>query len=494
VERQIRRLGIGLLALFLALFVQINYLQVFAAGRIEDNPANAYRRLKAEYSVDRGSILASDGRTVLASSRRSSGALRYQRHYPQGERYADVTGFYSSVYSRTKLEAAYDDYLSGDAPELLPQTLTDLVLGRDKRGATVVTTIDPKLQAAAEQALGSEPGAVVAMDPTTGAVLAMVTNPTYDPNALASQDPKAVRRAWDQLNGDPDTPLLSRASDELFPPGSTFKLVTAAAALENGFGPDSSWENPPVLDLPQTTETLSNFGGEHCLGGAAQISLAQALEVSCNVVFGEIGLKLGPQALADEARKFGFVPQAGDDSVPFDLGWAPGVFPDASTFSSDDPRLALSAIGQQDVQANPLQMALVASAIANHGTLMRPRLVSEIRDPSGRVVKTFGPEEYSQPLSSANAQALTQMMELVVSNGTGTAAQIPGITVAGKTGTAQHGEGAAPHAWFTCFAPAQAPKVAVAVIVLDGGSLGSDATGGQVAAPIAKAVLEAALG
>jgi len=494
VERQIRRLGVGLLALFLALFVQINYLQVFAADRIENDPANAFRQLKAEYSVDRGSILASDGRTVLASSRKSSGTLKYQRRYPQGERYADVTGFYSFVYSRTKLEAAYNDWLSGDAPELLPQTLTDLVLGRDKRGATIVTTIDPQLQAVAEQQLGTQPGAVVAMEPSTGDVLAMVTNPSYDPNALASQDGKDVRRAWDQLNADQDKPLLSRASDELFPPGSTFKLVTAAAALEDGFGPNSSWDNPPVLDLPQTTATLSNFGGEHCLGGAARISLEQALEVSCNVVFGEVGLKLGPQALADEARKFGFVPQAGDDSVPFDIGWSPGVFPDATAFSSEDPRLALSAIGQQDVQANPLQMALVASAIANHGTLMRPRLVSEIRDPSGRVLETFDPERYSQPLSPANAQALTQMMELVVSSGTGTAAQIPGITVAGKTGTAEHGEGEPPHAWFTCFAPAQDPQIAVAVIVLNGGNLGSEATGGQVAAPIAKAVLEAALG
>jgi penicillin-binding protein A len=493
-ERQIRRLGIGLLALFLALFVQINYLQVFAADRIENNPANAFRELKAEYSVDRGSILAADGQTVLASSRKSSGTLKYQRRYPQGERYADVTGFYSFVFSRTKLESAYNEFLSGDAAELLPQTLTDLVLGRDKRGATIVTTIDPSLQAAAENALGSQPGAVVALDPSTGDVLAMVTNPTYDPNTLSAQDGKEVRRAWDELNADPDKPLLSRASDELFPPGSTFKLVTAAAALENGFGPDSTWDNPPVLDLPQTSSTLSNFGGEHCLGGAARITLAQALEVSCNVVFGEVGLELGSEALADEARKFGFTAAAGDDSVPFDIGWVPGVFPDPTTFSDPDPRLALSAIGQQDVQANPLQMALVAAAIANHGTLMRPRLVSEIRDPSGRVIQTFDPETYSQPLSATNAQALTQMMELVVSNGTGTAAQIPGVTVAGKTGTAEHGDGEDPHAWFTCFAPAENPQVAVAVIVLDGGSLGSEATGGQVAAPIAKAVLEAALG
>jgi penicillin-binding protein A len=302
-----------------------------------------------------------------------------------------------------------------------------------------------------------------------------------------------VRQAWDRLNADHDKPLLSRASDELFPPGSTFKLVTASAALENGYGPDSTWPNPPVLDLPQTSETLSNFGGEHCLGGAPQITLAQALTISCNVVFGEIGLELGAEALAEEARKYGFTATPGEDLVPFDIPWVSGVFPDASTFDEPDPRLALSAIGQQDVAANPMQMALVSAAIANGGTMMRPRLVSEIRDPSGQVIKTFDPEPFSQPLSPANAQALTQMMVSVVESGTGTAAQIPGVTVAGKTGTAQHGEGENPHAWFTCFAPAEDPQVAVAVIVLDGGSLGSEATGGQVAAPIAKAVLEAAL-
>jgi penicillin-binding protein A len=492
-ERQIRRLGIGLLVLFVLLLVQINYLQVFAAGRIEDNPANAYRQLKAEYSVDRGSILAADGRTVLASSRKSSGTLKYQRRYPQGARYGHITGYYSFIYGRSELEQSYNDYLSGDAAELLPQTLTDLILGRDKRGATIVTTIEPDLQVAAEQALGSQPGAVVAIEPKTGNVLAMVANPSYDPNELAAQDPREVRQAWDRLNADHDKPLLSRASDELFPPGSTFKLVTASAALENGYGPDSTWPNPPVLDLPQTGETLSNFGGEHCLGGAPQITLAQALTISCNVVFGEIGLELGAEALAEEARKYGFTATPGEDLVPFDIPWVSGVFPDASTFDEPDPRLALSAIGQQDVAANPMQMALVSAAIANGGTMMRPRLVSEIRDPSGQVIKTFDPEPFSQPLSPANAQALTQMMVSVVESGTGTAAQIPGVTVAGKTGTAQHGEGENPHAWFTCFAPAEDPQVAVAVIVLDGGSLGSEATGGQVAAPIAKAVLEAAL-
>ncbi len=494
-ERQIRRLGVALLVLFVAALAQVNYIQVFAADRIANDPANAKRQLIAEYQVDRGSILARDGTTVLASSRKSSGDLRFQRRYPFGPRYAHLTGFYSFVFGRSELEQSFNDYLTGDAAELLPQTLSDLILGRPKQGATIVTTLDPEIQGAAEAAAAAESGdvAVVAIEPSTGDVLALVAEPTYDPNPLASQDPEVVRDTWDELNADPDKPLLSRASDELFPPGSTFKLITASAALENGFGPDSLWPNPLELDLPLTDATLQNFGGGTCLGGSAQISLADALRISCNVTFGEIGLELGAEKLAEQARRFGFTAEAGEDLVPFDIPWVSGVFPDPSYFEQRTPAIALSAIGQDNVAANPLQMALVAAAIANGGVEMEPRLVTEVRDPSGRVIVTFDPEEFSRPLSPENAALMTEMMVAVVQSGTGTAAQIAGITVAGKTGTAQHGEGADPHAWFVSFAPAETPEVAVAVIVLDGGSLGGDATGGQVAAPIARAVLEAAL-
>ena len=494
-ERQIRRLGVALMVLFVIAFAQVNYLQVFAADRIADDPANAKRQLIAEYKVDRGSILAADGTTVLASSRRSPGDLRFQRRYPHGELYAHETGFYSFVFGRTELEQAFNDFLAGDAPELLQQTLTDLILGRPKQGATIVTTLVPEIQEAAAAAAAAEEGdvAIAAIDPATGDVLAMVSEPTYDPNLLASQDPKIVRDAWDALNEDPDKPLLSRASDELFPPGSTFKLVTASAALENGFGPDSLWPNPTELDLPLTDATIENFGGSTCSGGS-QITLADALRQSCNVVFGEVGLELGEEALAEQARDYGFTAEPGEDLVPFDIPWTSGVFPAPETFAEREPAVAISAIGQQDVAANPLQMALVAAAIGNGGVEMQPRLVTEARDPTGQVIAEFAPQEFSQPLSAANAAALTQMMVGVVESGTGTAAQIPGVTVAGKTGTAQHGEGANPHAWFVSFAPAEAPEVAVAVIVLDGGSLSSEATGGQLAAPIARAVLEAALG
>jgi peptidoglycan glycosyltransferase len=424
---------------------------------------------------------------VLAKSVATDDQLKYLRVYPHGSLYGQITGYYSFTYGRSALEASQNDWLSGTASQLTAQTFVDELLGRPKRGATVVTTIDAKLQQTAQRALGDLPGAVVAMNPRTGEVLAMVSNPSYNPQPLASHTRAVQIRAWHRLLRAPGKPLISRAAQDLSPPGSTFKLVTASAALENGMTPETRFPNPPVLDLPQTNNVLQNFGGEHCLGGAATITLEQALTVSCNVVFGEIGLRLGAGKLVEQAEKFGF-----NGDIPFEIPFVEGHIPEASAFTDNLPLVAFSAIGQASVGANPLQMALVASAIANHGVEMVPHLVREIRDQSGRVVERVAPEEYGQPISPQTAAEMTQMMVSVVQSGTGTAAQIPGVEVAGKTGTAQH-PGANPDAWFVCFAPAARPKLAVAVLVLDGGSLGSEATGGAIAAPIAKAVLEAGL-
>ncbi|HEX8100733.1 MAG TPA: penicillin-binding protein 2 [Actinomycetota bacterium] len=482
-NRQIRWLAMAFVILFVVLFAQVNYIQVFGAKGLANNPANR-RLLLQEYNVDRGELLARDGKTALAESEPTKGKLKYRRVYPEGPLYGQITGYYSVLYGRSGLESSQNDYLSGRAAELLPQNLVDEILGRDKRGATVVTTIDAELQKLAQEKLGSLQGAVVALDPKTGDVLAMAANPSYDPSLLASHSLKTEQRAWKSLNADPTKPLLSRAGQELFPPGSTFKLVTAAAALENGMRPDTLFPNPPELDLPQTTHNLHNFGNEHCLGGASQITLAEALQVSCNVVWAEVGLKLGAEKLVGQARRFGF-----DQNVPFDIPWAEGQIPPARQFKDALPTLATSAIGQQSVAANPLQMALVASAIANGGIEMRPRLVQEIRDPSGKILKTLTPQEFGNPISARTAAELTGMMINVVKSGTGTAAQIPGVEVAGKTGTAQTPNGD-PHAWFVSFAPATSPQIVVAVVVLNGGSLGSDATGGVLAAPIAKALIE----
>jgi penicillin-binding protein A len=490
-ERQIRRLALALAILFAVLFAQLNWIQVFAASSIFNNPANEKRRIIQAFQVRRGEILARDGHTILAKSIPTGGQLKFLRRYPQGELYAHVTGF-ASLFQTTRLESTYNDFLSARATELLPSTIEDEILDRPKRGGTLVTTIDPKLQQVALQALSQAQrngGAVAAMDPRTGEVLALVSIPSYDPNPLVVHNGDQARAALDRLNPNSATsPLLSDATDQLFPPGSTFKLIDTAAALENGLTPKTTFPNPAQLDLPQTTHKLSNFGGEHCAGGASTITLEEAIVESCNVTFAELGLKLGTAALLDQAAKFGF-----DGDVGLDIPFAAGRFPSPSEVPDNTPGLAFSAIGQQDVAANPLQMCLVASAIANGGVEMQPHLAKEILDPQGVTVKTFGPNVFDRAVSASTAATETRLMEEVVERGTGTAAQIPGVAVAGKTGTAQTPSGE-PHAWFVAFAPAQHPRIAVAVVVLNGGSLGSEATGGEVAAPVARAVMEAALG
>jgi peptidoglycan glycosyltransferase len=488
-DKQIRRLGYALVALFLLLFVQVNYLQVYAADRIANNPANTTRLLIQAADVDRGDILARDGSTILAQSVPTKGEFKYLRKYPEGPLYADVTGAYPLVGAPTNLEASYNDFLSGRATDLLPSTVIDQILGRPRKGASLVTTIDPDLQEVAARELANAGlGAVVAMNPSTGEILAMASNPTYDPNELASHDIKSATAAYNRLTKDPKHPLLSNANDQLYPPGSTFKLVTASAALEDGVDPNATiWNNPgSSLPLPQTTHTLSNFGSEVCPGGS-QVSLSDALTYSCNTIFGEVGLKLGPKKLAAQAKAYGF-----DSQVPFNIGFAEGQYPDPNTL--DPPLTAFSAIGQGSVLANPLQMALVGSAIANGGVEMRPQLVSEVRDSRGTLVRSFHPEAYGKPISSQTAGDLTAMMENVVNQGTAQGLGIAGVNMAAKTGTAQHGTGnEPPHAWFVAFGPNPNPQIVVAVLVLDGGNLGSDATGAAVAGPVATAVIQAAL-
>jgi peptidoglycan glycosyltransferase len=507
VDRRIRRLGIGLVTLFALLFAQLAYVQVFAADDIKGDPANARRQIIAEYKVERGLILSAD-KTVLARSvpnpdKRSE--LKFLRVYPQGELFGQLTGYYSRIYGRSELEQSMNPYLSGDAPELAVSTFTDLVLGNPKKGGTVGTTLDADLQQAAAGALGNLPGAVVAVDPRNGDVLAMVANPSYDPNTLSVGTDDEIETAWRALQADPDKPLISRANDELYLPGSTGKLITASAALENGFGPESQWKNPHFLDLPLTSNTLANFGDSLCNGGSKTVTMAEAFRESCNVTFAEIGLELGANAMSEQARAFGFCPTDPPEAVdcieptiPFVLPFEEGHFPIPAYFEDNEPLLAFSSIGLDNVLTNPMHMALIAGAIGNRGIMMEPRLVTEIRDPQGRVVRTFGEQEYSRPLSTNSATELRKMMLGVTGPGGTASSAFSGssIAVAGKTGTATNGEGRPPNAWFVCFAPADAdgdPRIAVAVIVLDGGNLGDEATGGAIAAPIAREVIDAYL-
>jgi peptidoglycan glycosyltransferase len=471
----------GLLIAFLLVFAQLNYVQIFAAQSIAGNDANI-RSLLAEYAIKRGEIQTVDFEQ-LATSRATGGKLKYRRTYPGGELYGHITGWYSLVYGTDRIERTYNEQLLGKSGVISMQDIEDSFLGSGQRGDEVRLTVHSRLQQIAASSLGDQLGSVVALDPQTGAVRALYSNPSFDPGPLASHDPRSIREYWNSLEpSSPTSPLINKATSRSFPPGSTFKVVTAAAALESGrYTPQSRFPDPVAIDLPQTDQTLTNFTNAACTG-TGSIDLFTALEDSCDTTFGLIGLDIHDQVLAT-AEGFGF-----NRSTPFDLAGEASAFPRVP--DEREPFRAYAGIGQGDVAATPLQMALVAAAIANGGDVPRPRLVQEIRDPSGSVVEKPSPETLGEAVSADTAAEITRMMTAVVESGTGTAAQIPGVSVAGKTGTAQSQEGAAPHAWFICFAPSSNPRIAVAVLVENGGSLGSEATGGAVAAPIAKAIIE----
>jgi peptidoglycan glycosyltransferase len=375
--------------------------------------------------------------------------------------------------------------LSGTDNRLFVSRLSDLVTGRKPQGGAVYLTLNPAAQDAATKGLHGKRGAVVALDPSTGKILALASSPSYDPDLLTGRNATTIQQHWKQLTTDPAQPLLDRAIGQTYPPGSLFKVVTSAAALTNGDTPDTVIPAPDSLPLPQSSHRLTNFGGESC-SSTGKMTLADALRVSCNTAFGALGMNLGWRKLNATADAFGL--DHSDVHVPMRV--ATSVFPD----DLDGAQTALSAIGQYNVRITPLQAGMIAAAVANGGTLMKPYLVDKTVAPNLTVLDQSKPQVLSHPMSADVAHELTTMMLGVVEHGTGTAAQIPGIPVAGKTGTAQHGEGQPPHAWFIAFAPANAPRVAVAVLVENGGSAGTEATGGRVAAPIARDVIQAVLG
>ena len=476
----IRRVAAVVVLLFASLLISTTWIQVVDASSLAKEPTNT-RTLYKEFGRDRGALLV--GGAAVAESKPSNDAYKYIRTYPGGATYAPLTGYYSVVYGSGGLESTENDFLAGTSDRLFYRNISDLLTGEQPQGAQVRLTINAKAQQAAYKGLGNQRGAVVALDPKTGDVLAMVSRPSYDPDQLASHDRTDVVKAWKKLNADDDKPLENRATSHLYPPGSTFKLITSAAALSNGYTPDSVVDGPATLDLPQTTANLDNDDDQPC-GPGGKTTLTHALEISCNTAYAGLGMKLGEQTMLEQAQKFGF---GQDLTIPLKV--ATSKFPT----ETNQPQLAQSSIGQFDVQATPLQIAMVAAGIANDGVVMRPNIIRRVQTAQLKTIEDRKPEELSEAVTPQVAEELTQMMEAVVQSGTGTRAQIPGVTVAGKTGTAQHGEGAAPHAWFTAFAPAEDPQVAVAVVVEDGGKLGNEAFGGTVAAPIAKAVMEAVI-
>ena len=479
----IRRLSLIVALLFSALLISTTWIQFVTAKDLDSRPGNR-RTLLDSYSRERGAILV--GGSAIAKSDPTKDELKYVRSYPVAKLYSQVTGYYSFIYGAGGgLEGAEDTLLSGQSDQLFYRRVVDMVTGKVPSGASLELTINPKAQQAADRALGNQSGAVVALDPSTGAILAMVSHPQYDPTTLSSHNLDAVEAAWKALNADPGRPAVNRAiAGDLYPPGSTFKLITAAAALSSGkFTEQSQIPGPATLDLPQSTVNLPTDDHQPC-GPGNRTTVTHALEISCNTAFGWLGLELGGDKLRAQAAKFGF-----GDALRVPMRVTPSTVP----AQLNAPQTAQAAIGQYDVRVTPLQMAMVSAAIANKGIVMLPYLVKDSRNSNLDIIDQTQPEQLSQAVTANVAAALTRMMITVVQSGTGTPAQIPGIEVAGKTGTAQHTKGGAPHAWFTAFAPAIDPKIAVAVVVEDGGNAGSEAFGGKVAAPIARQVIEAVL-
>jgi penicillin-binding protein A len=475
-NKPIRRVAFIALLMFGLLLANGTYMMIFQQQSLAAQPQN--RRVRdAEFAQNRGAILAA-GKTEIAKTVPSKDRFKYQRVYPEDELYAVITGFYSYDRGSTGLERTYNAPLSGTDDALFVRRLVDMATNKTPEGASVQTTIVPKIQKAAADALGNQKGAVVALDPKTGAVLAMVTSPTFDPNDIAGHDIEAAGKAYDRLAS--NSQLSNRAAREIYPPGSTFKLVTAAAALADGKTPDSMVDSPDPLKLPGTRVYLSN--STNC--GGTKITMTQALKVSCNTAFANLGMDVGEDKLREQAQLFGFDRRHLDD-----LGGVASQFPD----KLNEAQLALSSIGQYDVAASPLQMAMVAAAIANDGVLMDPYVVSTVRSQDLKPIETHKASELSTAMTPKNAKELQQMMSEVVSEGTGRNAQIPGVEVAGKTGTAQSDPKRKPFAWFTSFAPVHDPAIAVAVIVEDANIPRSDIAGGRLAAPIAREVMEAAL-
>jgi peptidoglycan glycosyltransferase len=481
VNAPIRRLALVVFLMFAALLVSTTYLQFVQADELRERSDNR-RTLLDIYSRDRGAILV-DG-AAIAQTDPTNDSLQRIRTYPQGALYSHVTGYFSFTYGAGGgLEGARNSVLSGTDDLLFYRRVVDMVTGTEPQGASLELTIDPVVQRAADEALGDRRGAVVALDPRTGAILAMASRPTYDPNLLASHRLASVEEAWADLNADPARPMLNRSiAGDLYPPGSTFKLVVAATALESGtFSPDSTLQAPLRYTLPGTSTELPNFGGAAC-GEDDEATLFDSVRISCNTAFAWLAGELGTEAINEQAEAFGF-----GQNLQVPMSVTPSRYP----VDADDPQLALTGIGQYDVQVTPLQVAMVSAAIANDGVVMQPHLVGTVRDSDLDVIEETDPQQLSAAISPQTSQELTEMMVAAVEEGSGGAAALPEVTVAGKTGTAEFGDSGAAHAWFTGFAPAENPTIAVAVVVESATDDWTGETGGVVAAPIARAVLQA---
>jgi peptidoglycan glycosyltransferase len=487
VNRALRRISIASLLMFVVLMVNVNYLQAFQADSLTSKPSNV-RAFEQQFQQQRGQIVAADG-TVLAKSVATKNPIyKFQRVYPHGPLYAPVTG-YDSIFGATGLELAENKLLSGNDPKLLVRNFVNMITGKKPQGAQVVTTIDPKAQAAAYSALRATglSGGVVALDPRTGAILALSSTPTFDPNKYATFDGAKLDKADAAYRKDPAQPLLNRAINETYPPGSTFKVVTSSTLFSAGnYDPSTVVNAPTVLKLPGSTATLINFDGEAC--GSGKVPVIYAFTVSCNTAFGELGMKIGGPALHDQANKFGM----NNPNLTIPMPVSPSNVP---LLTGDPPHVAQTAIGQFNDTVTPLQEAMFSAAIANGGQLMKPYLVQKVEAQDLSSVESTTPQPLSQAVSATVADQVKSMMQQVVQNTAGTAhnatASVPqGIQVYAKTGTAQNGVNntGLDDAVFTCFAQSGNQQIAIGVVVKGGGQ------GADAAAPVAVAIIKAYLG
>ncbi|GHH70795.1 peptidoglycan D,D-transpeptidase FtsI family protein [Promicromonospora soli] len=504
----LRRLSTVVMAMFVALMVSTTWIQFVTAGSLNEDPRN-FRNIYSELGRDRGPIVV--GGEPIVTSEPVDDDYKYQRTYSGGDAgaasvYAPLTGFFAVTGTYTGLERYANGYLGGEDDSLWLDRLQNLITGEEAQGSSVELTIDPKVQKAAWDALGDYTGAAVALDPKTGAILAMVSKPSYDPNTIAVHSNDEATTAYNKLlNQNPQVnsvdgserfspygPTVNRGINATYPPGSTFKLLTAAAAVEyEGMSPDTQIPAPDVYQLPGTTGdggSVQNFGGETC-SATGEMTLKDALRISCNTAFLGLANEVGKDGMQQMFEDFGFT-----ESIDIPMSTSIGAYPGLSDTAKDDSdaRIALSGMGQGDLRLTPLQVAMMSAAIANDGDLMEPYLIKSVRDSDVELVSQTKPSRYKSPFSSSTADALTEMMIAVVNDGSGQGAQIPGVEVAGKTGTAED-DPRSPTLWFTSFAPANDPQVAVAVVLENEGQSTNESTGGALASPIAAQIMQAAI-
>jgi penicillin-binding protein A len=489
VNKQVSHIGVAALVLLASLIVGTTYWQTWANAGLADQQDNAIRTV-AQFTIKRGKIYAADGRTLLATNVKKTvgGQTLYFRRYPSGPLFAGVVGYSTQSRNRTGLEQSYNDFLTGSNANLdtVFRSTIDKLRGSTVTGNDLVLTLQPKLQSIARRALQGKCGAVVALEPSTGRVLAMVTNPTYNPNLVERRFAQATR-----TTAPCGAPLLNRATAGKYQPGSTFKIITASAALDTGrFTPESPFDDPGYCI--EYGKQVRNAGNPEAPETFGHVDLTQGFEHSINSVFCNVGKALGAGTVLRYADRYGFykVPPL---ETPDNERVASGLYNHGRLFTPKNPDTDVDpgrlAFGQERLQVTPLQMAMVAATIANHGVQMKPQLIERILSPGGHTISHLKPDRLATPIKRVTADQVARMMELAVQGGTGTSAQIPGIRVAGKTGTAETGRANINTTWFTAFAPVEAPKIAIAVVVENQ----AGGFGGTVAAPIARQVMEALL-